>query len=78
MSTVIGRLGIVAILDERRVAVLHRVVVGRLGEVDLARLPERLLALLLLARQELGHEGVMALGDILVPTLFHLKVVGIG
>ena len=38
----------VALLDERRVALLHRVVVRHLAEVDLARLPETLLALLLL------------------------------
>ena len=43
----VGRRG-VALLDERRVTLLHRVVVGHLAKVDLARLPKALLALLLL------------------------------
>jgi len=70
--TAVGRLGIIALLHKGCVAVLHRVVVGGLGEVDLARLPECLFALLLLGREELGHEGVMALGNVLMPALFHL------
>ena len=53
--------------------VFHGVVVGRFGEVNLARFPERLFAFLLLTWKKFCHEGVMALGYILVPTLFNLK-----
>jgi len=71
-GTSVRGLGFVTLLHERRVAVLHRVVVGGLGEVDLAGLPECLFALLLLAGQELGHEGVVTLSHIFVPAFLHL------
>ena len=41
-------------------------------KVNLAALPEALLALLLLARQELCDVGVVALGDVLMPALLDL------
>ena len=53
---------------------LEAVVEWHLFEVNLARLPEGLLALLLLAGKELCDVGVMALGHILVPTLLHLII----
>ena len=53
---------------------LEAVVEWHLFEVNLARLPEGLLALLLLTGKELCDVGVMALGNILVPTLLHLII----
>ena len=47
LQVAVGRRG-VALLDERRVTLPHRVVVRHLPKVDLARLPKALLALLLL------------------------------
>ena len=53
---------------------LQAVVEWHLFEVNLARLPEGLLALLLLAGKELCDVGVMALGYVLVPALLHLII----
>lgn len=53
-------------------ALLHGVVEGHLAKVDLTGLPERLLALLLLARQELRDVGVVTLGHVLVPAFLDL------
>ena len=61
-------------LDEGRVTLLEAVVEWHLLKVNLAGLPECLLALLLLAGEELGDVGVVALRHVLVPALLHLVV----
>ena len=53
---------------------LEAVVEWHLLEVNLAGFPECLLALLLLAGEELGDVGVVALRHVLVPALLHLVV----
>ena len=61
-------------LYERSVTLLEAVVERHLFEVDLARLPECLLALLLLTGQELRDVGVVTLRHVLVPALLHLVI----
>ena len=68
----VGRRG-VALLLERRVAVLHRVVVRHLAEVDLARLPEALLALLLLRRDLTRNRNPLFLKWFSAPNLKYPK-----
>ena len=53
---------------------LEAVVEWHLFEVNLARLPECLLALLLLTGKELCDVSVVTLGHVLVPALLHLIV----
>lgn len=61
-------------LYQGSVALLKAVVEWHLFEVNLARLPECLLALLLLTGKELCDVSVVTLGHVLVPALLHLIV----
>ena len=55
-------------------ALFEAVVERNLFEVNLAGLPECLLTLLLLGREELGDVRVVTLRDVLVPALLHLVI----
>jgi len=64
----------IALLDQWSVTLLETVVEWDLLEVNLARLPEAFLTLLLLGGEELCDVGVVALRHVLVPALFHLVI----